>query len=40
MTVAKAAAEVGYDSDIAFGRAFKRQFGTTAAAYRRRAKAS
>ena len=39
MTVAQAAAKVGYDSDIAFSRAFKRQFGTTAAAFRRRVNA-
>ena len=33
--VASVAADVGYDSEAAFNRAFKRELGTTPAAWRR-----
>lgn len=34
--IAAIAAEVGYDSEAAFNRAFKRELGSTPAAWRRR----
>jgi AraC-like DNA-binding protein len=37
LSVAKAAFEVGYKSDVAFTRAFKREFGTSPAVWRRQA---
>ncbi len=37
LSVAKAAFEVGYQSDVAFTRAFKREFGASPAAWRRHA---
>ncbi|MBT4905337.1 MAG: AraC family transcriptional regulator [Rhodospirillaceae bacterium] len=40
LPVAEAALRVGYDSDIAFGRAFKRHFGQTPGVVRRRASIS
>jgi AraC-like DNA-binding protein len=36
--VAQIAAEVGYDSETAFNRAFKRQFGNPPARFRTQAK--
>ncbi len=39
MTVSRVAFKVGYESDIAFSRAFKRQFGRSPSAFRRKAQA-
>jgi AraC-like DNA-binding protein len=39
-TLAEVAAEVGYDSEAAFSKAFKRSLGSTPGAYRRAAQSS
>jgi AraC-like DNA-binding protein len=39
-SVAQLAAEVGYESEAAFNRAFKRAFGSPPARFRRRTKSS
>jgi AraC-like DNA-binding protein len=39
-TLAEVAAEVGYDSEAAFSKAFKRSLGSTPGAYRRAARGS